>query len=81
MSKGNKLIAAMRANPRDWGIGDIERACHAAGLTCVAPKRGSHYKITHPSISAILTVPYNRPIKPVYVRELIKLIDRLERRP
>jgi predicted RNA binding protein YcfA (HicA-like mRNA interferase family) len=80
MARGQKLIDAMRANPRDWAIEDVQRACSAAGLTCEAPKRGSHYKVSHPQLATILTVPYNRPIKPIYIRELLRMIEQLEDR-
>jgi predicted RNA binding protein YcfA (HicA-like mRNA interferase family) len=36
---------------------------------------GSHYKIAHPAIAQILTVPFKRPIKPVYIRKLVAFID------
>jgi hypothetical protein len=36
---------------------------------------GSHYKISHPNQREILTIPSRRPIKPVYIRELVKFID------
>jgi predicted RNA binding protein YcfA (HicA-like mRNA interferase family) len=80
MARGDKLVEAMRNNPRDWAIEDIQRACKAAGLACDTPKRGSHYKIGHAQLATILTVPYNRPIKPIYIRELIKMIDQMEDR-
>jgi hypothetical protein len=37
--RGDKLLAAMRANPSDWGIADVERICRAYGLTCPAAAR------------------------------------------
>ncbi len=65
----------MRANPRDWRIADIERLCSGFGIDCSPPRKGSHYKVSHPTMSAILTVPANRPIKPVYVRALVAFVD------
>lgn len=78
MAKADKTIAGMRANPQGWTLTDVERVCAHAGLTCSAPKRGSHYKVSHPAIPEILTVPFKRPIKPVYIRELLRMIDQLE---
>ena len=75
MTQADKLLAAMRANPRGWRISDVERVCREAGLKCSPPKSGSHYKISHPKLAEILTVPFKRPIKPVYVRALIRMID------
>ena len=78
MAKVDKTIAGMRANPQGWTVADVERVCAHAGLKCSAPKRGSHYKVSHPALPEILTVPFKRPIKPVYIRELLRMIERLE---
>jgi predicted RNA binding protein YcfA (HicA-like mRNA interferase family) len=71
------LLERMRANPRDWRIEDVIRACRAAGATCTPPRKGSHYKVKHETASAILTIPAHRPIKPVYIRELVRFLDAL----
>ena len=78
MARGDKHLDGMRANPRrDWKIGQIETVCRAFGITCSAPKRGDHYKVSHPSQEEILTIPAARPIKPYYVRRLVEFIDRV----
>lgn len=73
----DKRLERMRANPQgDWGISDVEAVCAAHGLTCRPPRGGgSHYSVTHPNAPEILTVPSRRPIKPVYIRKLVKMID------
>ena len=78
MTQADKLLAAMRANRRGWAMADLERLCRSKGLDVAAPKRGSHFKVAHADLPQILIVPYNRPIKPVYVTALIEMIDRLE---
>ena len=78
MAKADKTLTRMRANLQGWTIADVERVCAHAGLACKAPKRGSHYKISHPDLPEILTVPFKRPIKPVYIRELLRMIGQLE---
>ncbi|MBB3348880.1 type II toxin-antitoxin system HicA family toxin [Sphingomonas sp. BK069] len=77
--RGDKLLAAMRAHPHDWRITDVERLCRAYGLTCLPPRHGSHYKVTHSAMQAILTIPARRPIKQVYIRDLVHMIDALTR--
>jgi hypothetical protein len=74
-----KRLEAMRANPRgDWRIADIEALCAEHGVRCVAPRAGgSHYRISHPQLEEKLTIPFKRPIKPVYIRKLVAFIDRL----
>jgi hypothetical protein len=39
------------------------------------PAAGSHYKVSHPGRRDILTIPSRRPVKPVYVRKLVRFID------
>lgn len=75
----SKRLEAMRARPQgDWTIADIAAICREQGIHC-APARGgsSHYKIAHPGLPEKLTVPYKRPIKPVYIRHLVAFVDRV----
>lgn len=67
----------MRSNPRgDWQLSDVEALCREHDVTFATPRGGgSHCKISHPSQSAILTIPFKRPIKPVYIRKLVEFID------
>lgn len=67
----------MRNNPRgDWRIEDVEAVCRERGILCSAPRGGgSHYKVAHPRMAEKLTIPYKRPIKPVYIRKLVTFID------
>ncbi|MEA3015945.1 MAG: hypothetical protein QOI38_667 [Sphingomonadales bacterium] len=74
-SRGEKLLSRMRANPRDWRIEDVASACAAFGVACTPPRKGSHYKVKHPSQAEMLTIPARRPIKPVYIVDLVRFID------
>jgi hypothetical protein len=68
----------MRSNPRgDWGIDDVCAVCAVFGATCDKPKRGSHFVVSHPAVSAHLTIPAHRPIKPVYIRLLVTYLERV----
>jgi hypothetical protein len=69
-----KLLEAMRANPNGWSIDDVKALCSTVEARCRAPKRGTHYKVSHPSQQDILTIPANRPIKPVYIRKLVQFV-------
>ena len=71
------LLDQMRANPAaGWRLADIEKVCREHGVGCVPPSGGgSHFKISHPAQREILTVPFRRPIKPVYIRKLVRFID------
>ena len=68
----------MKRNPvGDWTIHDIEVLCRREGIEFLSPRRGDHYKITHASQTEILTVPAHRPIRPVYIRMLVKFVERV----
>ena len=81
MSQARKRLEAMRGNPRgDWRIDDIETICRAYGVDCRSPSGGgSHYTVSHASQAEILTIPYNRPIKVIYIKKFVAFIDEVER--
>jgi hypothetical protein len=63
----SQRLDQMRRHPQsDWTIGDVEALCKEFGIACEPPRGGgSHYKVFHPAMAEILTVPFKRPIKPV----------------
>ena len=73
----------MRANPRgDWKIADVEAVCREYGIACSPSRSGSsHYKVKHPVVAEVLTVPFKRPIKPVYIRRLVEMVDKVRSDP
>jgi hypothetical protein len=75
MARGDKLLARMRDNPRDWRIEDVIAVCSAFDVACTPPRKGSHYKVKHESRREVLTVPAHRPIKPFYIAALVRFID------
>jgi hypothetical protein len=79
----SKRLERMRRNPAaDWTIGDIEAVCREFRIECVRSRKGSsHYKIKHPAVPEILTVPFARPIKSRYIRLLIAFIDAVRAPP
>jgi hypothetical protein len=75
--KDSSRLEGMRRNPAgDWTIADVEAVCREHGVLCRASRAGSsHYKVAHPALTAKLTIPFKRPIKPVYIRQLVSFID------
>jgi hypothetical protein len=66
----------MRRNPQgDWTIKDVQTVCDQYGLILRSPKRGGHYTAYKPGVRIILTIPFHRPIKTVYIRRLVTFID------
>lgn len=79
MAKRDKLLERMRQNPKDWSIADVESLCRGFEISCKAPRGGgSHYGVAHETQEEILTVPFDRPIKQVYIRKLVAFIDRVK---
>jgi hypothetical protein len=71
----SRRLERMRANPAsDWTIADVEALCWEHGVQCIPPSGGSHYKVAHASRRDILTIPRRRPLKPIYVRKLVRFI-------
>ena len=65
----------MRENPKgDWRIEHLETVAATLGMT-VRKSGGSHAVFSHPATAVRLTVPARRPIKPVYIRHFIEMID------
>jgi hypothetical protein len=69
----------MRRNPRaDWKIGDVEAVCREYDVECRPSKSGSsHYKVKHQRVPEVLTVPFKRPIKPIYICKLVEFIEKV----
>jgi hypothetical protein len=78
MSKSEKQLERMRNNPRgDWVLDDFKTIGARCGLT-VRHSDGSHATFSHAAIPEILTIPARRPIKPVYARKFIEMIDKVQ---
>ena len=67
----------MRANPADdWTIEDVAALCREHAIRCTPPSGGgSHWKVSDPTQRDILTVPNRRPVKPVYIRRLVRFLE------
>ena len=70
------LLNRMRNNPAgDWHIRDVEAVCREHGLLFRAGKGTPHCHAKHGAATEILTIPARRPIKPVYIRKLVRYIE------
>ena len=74
MNKRAKLLEAMRNNPRDWRIDDLITVASQFGIEC-RNHGGSHHVFSYPGVDADLSVPAHRPVKPIYVRQFLLLLD------
>jgi predicted RNA binding protein YcfA (HicA-like mRNA interferase family) len=76
MSSRDKVIARMRQNSRDWRIEDLETVALHFGMS-VRKTGGSHVIFYHSNLAEMLSVPARGPIKPVYVKRFVAMIDEL----
>lgn len=72
MSKAHKLLDAMANNPLDWQMEQVETVARAFDLTIHRPG-GSHH-IVRNAAGKKISIPARRPIKPNYVKALVRLI-------
>ncbi len=64
MGTFEKLLERMRRNPRgDWTMDNLLAIARRMNIE-VRNSDGSH-----------VTVPYKRPIKPVYIKKILALVD------
>jgi hypothetical protein len=76
MGQGKKRLAQMRNNPKgDWKIDDIGVICREYGLMLEKPYRDSHWTVFNEATGEIMTIPSHGRIKPVYIRQFVKLVD------
>jgi predicted RNA binding protein YcfA (HicA-like mRNA interferase family) len=68
-----KLVAAMRRNPRDWQLAQLQSVARQHGIDW-RHQGGSHCVFVRED-GRTLPVPARRPIKPVYVRKFLDLVD------
>jgi hypothetical protein len=74
MNKRAKLLEVMRNNPRDWRIDDLLVIARQFNIEC-RNNGGSHHVFGFPNVEMDVTVPAHRPIKPVYIRQFLLLVD------
>jgi len=77
MSTADKLLENMRLNPRDWRIENLITVAGKYGVE-IRNHGGSHHIFSYPGIELAVSVPAHRPIKPVYVKQFIVLIDQVK---
>ena len=75
MAKAEKLLQKMRHNPRDWRIEDLKVIAERFGITYRQP--GTSHVTFRTRSGSKLTVPSHKPIKAIYVKRFIELIDLL----
>jgi hypothetical protein len=68
-----KLLQSMRANPRDWTLAQLQTIARQHGIDW--RHEGSSHCVFVRADGKTLPVPARQPIKPVYVKKFIQLIE------
>ena len=76
MSKKEKLLHAIRNNPTNVRFEDLKKILEDIGYVAVN-RGGSHYVFTKENATT-LTIPYRRPVKVIYVKQVIQIIEEEE---
>lgn len=75
----DKLLERMKSNPRgDWQISHVETLAKRYGFSMSRPRRGSSHVTLRHDLTEKLTIPARRPIKPIYIRKLVEMIERVK---
>ena len=74
MTQADKNLEDMRNNPRDWRIEALISVAVKYGIE-IRNHGGSHHVFSYPGVELVVTVPAHRPIKPIYVRQFVTLLE------
>lgn len=77
MNTREKMLSRMRNNPQDWRIDDIKTVADQVGIEW-RNEGGSHHVFSFPGIDEDVCIPAHRPIKPVYVRRFVLLVEKVK---
>lgn len=77
VTKWDKELEKMKNNPTN--ISKEKLVALLYRFSCIIREgKGSHFSVTHHSVDYTLTIPNNKPIKKIYIKNCIKLIDEVK---
>ena len=76
VASADKMLRDMRKAQLGWRIEELQTVAAANGIEWRRPGHGgSHVIFSATGVREIVSVSAKRPIKPVYIRQFIALID------
>lgn len=79
--KIEKLFQQIINNQKSVSFEIIDRILLYSGFSRRQPKGGSsHYTYYHPETTEILTIPYSKPVKVIYIKKALAVIEKLNER-
>ena len=73
MSKKDKLRNHIKNNPTNVKFEDLKKILEDIGYSAIN-RGGSHYVFTKENFTT-LCIPYKKPVKVIYVKQVIKIIE------
>jgi hypothetical protein len=73
MNTAAKLLIAMRNNPLDWQLAQLQTVARQHGIDW--RHDGTSHRVFVRTDGRTLPVPARRPIKPIYVRKFLELVE------
>ncbi len=75
MSTFQKVLEKMRRNPRaDWTMETLLSIAFRIGIE-VRNSDGSHHVFSFPGVEEDISIPFRRPVKPLYIKKFLALVD------
>jgi predicted RNA binding protein YcfA (HicA-like mRNA interferase family) len=76
VGNAQKTLLKMRSVQTGWRIEELQSVAHESQVGWRRPGRGgSHVIFSAPGVREIVSVPSKRPIKPVYIKQFLALVD------
>ena len=76
MTYADKRLEKMRGNRNDWRIEDLQAIANSLGIE--HKSTGGSHVVFRCAQCCHVTVPAKRPIKPIYIKQFIALVDRIK---
>jgi len=73
MNTAAKLLQSMRGNPLDWQLAQLQSVARQNGID--RRHEGTSHCVFVRNDGKTLSVPARRPIKPIYVRKFLELVE------
>ena len=77
LSKKDKRLQTIRSNPKNVKFETIQSILLSYGFIETTPNGGSSHYTYHKGIYRI-TIPKDKPVNQIYIKQSIKIIDKLE---
>lgn len=78
MSTFQKVLVKMRRNPRaNWTMETLLSIAFRLGIE-VRNSGGSHHVFSYPGVEEDISIPFRRPVKPLYIKKFLARVDAVD---